>query len=172
MSVFHGVFDTAQLSNRTALSNDLESVFNKVNCSVAVAESISLGQLSHQLSSLSALSSAFKGSVVCSSPLAFVQFCGVPTATLSKIPIDLECLSLDMCRGLLKRTQADICISNAGFYSDESHDNGTNVCISFMNSKLSKTKKIQCTGSPALISSKVAHASLVFLKQLLCKEFN
>jgi len=140
---------------------------------LALAESVTGGQVAHSLCSVAGASEVFLGSLVTYTNGCKRALLGVKESTLEAKSAVSEEVALEMVEGLRERTGAQICLSCTGYAGP---GGGTEECpvgtvfVGFSTPERTTVRRISLPGSRNLIRSRATQAMLFLLFRYLRKK--
>ena len=142
---------------------------------LAIAESITGGNLAHQICSVPGASSVFLGSVVAYTEGLKSSFLGVDSSTLKKCSDVSAEVAREMVEGLKQKTGATLvmsCTGYAGPSGGTTADPVGTVYVGFSTPTETKVSRLSLTGGRNLVRTRTSQAMLFQLFQFLQGEYH
>ena len=140
---------------------------------ISLAESMTCGLASHQLSTVSGTTDIFPGSIVCYSEEIKTGILGVKKSTLKKYTAESAQATGELCKGLKSIFKTDICAAITGLASPGGSETklkpvGTVFFAVYYKKKIN-SKKMLFRGSPLIIRRKACENLFDFISQIVLK---
>lgn len=148
----------------TGAADEIAALAREKSMTIAVAESLTGGQIASRLSAASHASTWFRGSVVAYSPVAKSRVLGVTAG-----PVTTEKAAAEMAIGCRRMMQSDIAIAVTGVGGpgcEDGQEPGT-ACFALLDDRELRSSTVRFDGDPGdVIGATVEHA-LSLLRQRL-----
>lgn len=165
---FQSMLDEASLRLPDTLVRSVGQLMTEKNLTIALAESLTGGMVSKQLSDLPGASQFFIGSVVCYHPRLKVQLCRVNAATIREHGIVSEAVAREMALGIQQVAGSDISISTTGYAGPSAPElDAGKVYVGFAIKNQLKVKFFRFDGNRDTVRIQTTMSALGYLKQYL-----
>ena len=163
MNVFQSELDHAELHVKDTLEARVSSLFKQKSCTLAIIDTVTHGNLSHQFSLLPHSHEFLLGSICCAKPSTYLPFGGIGQKTPKD---DKSSLTQRLLQGLQTLIQANFYVSVIGD-SLRQQQSEYHFQLGFSFGSEEKCKHLKLSGTPNAMYPYLYQGVLAFLAQYL-----
>jgi len=155
-------------------TNRLVKFLQQNRLSIALAESVTCGLISHQLGTVRGVSDVFRGSIVCYDPAVKISLMKIRPSLIERCTAESQEVTDALARQLTGLIDADVCCAVTGLACEDGSETKTKpvgtVFMSMYFRRRIYRQRLLFRGTPTQIREKISKALCTFVWQELSQQ--